>query len=137
MKDDIDLCYVHGECKRCSYLNCNNLNRKGGLCVRHGSTKKTCTTHGCNKNAVKGGVCIAHGAKRACMIMGCDRSLFKEKKCRFHYRCFLGHFRSEWDPSITTVHHRPAGILGFFRGKLIPRFFVPANANGKPYAKNN
>ena len=43
MKDGIGLCYLHGERKRCSHPDCNNLNRKGGLCVRHGSTKKTCT----------------------------------------------------------------------------------------------
>ncbi len=28
------------------------------------------------------------------------------------------------------THHRPEQILGFFRGKRITRFFVPANANG-------
>ena len=55
------------------------------------------------KNAVKGGVCIAHGAKRACMIVGCDRVLFKERKCRYHYRCSLGYYGSDWDPSITRV----------------------------------
>ena len=102
-KGGIGLCHVHGKRNRCSYPDCNNLSRKGGLCVRHGSKKKTCATLGCNKYAVKGGVCIAHGAKRACIIMGCYRGLFKEKKCRYHYRCSLGDFRSEWDPSITTV----------------------------------
>jgi hypothetical protein len=82
---------------------------KGGLCVRHGSKKKACTTPGCNKNAVNGGVCIAHGAKRPCMIVGCVRNLFKEKKCRYHYRCSLGDFGSDWDPSITRV----MGMVGF------------------------
>ena len=52
---------------------------------------------------MKGGVCIAHGAKHVCMIVGCNSGLYKEKKCRYHYRCSLGDYRSEWDPSITTV----------------------------------
>ena len=103
MKDGIGLCYVHGERKRCSYPGCNNVNRKGGLCVRHGSTKKTCTTPGCNKNAVKGGVCIAHDAKCPCMIVGCGRNLFKERKCWYHYTCSVGGSGSDWDPSITRV----------------------------------
>ena len=29
MTDDTALFCVHGQCKRCSYLDCNNLNRKG------------------------------------------------------------------------------------------------------------
>jgi hypothetical protein len=69
-----------------------------------GLVRTKCASPGCNKNAMKGGVCIAHGAKRACAIVGCDRGLFKEKKCRYHYRCSLGEFGSHcWDPSITTV----------------------------------
>jgi hypothetical protein len=56
------------------------------------------------KYAVKGGVCVTHGAMRACTIVGCNRGLFKEKKCRFHYRCSLGDFGPHcWDPSIITV----------------------------------
>jgi hypothetical protein len=40
-KDGVRLCHVHGLCKRCNYQDCNNLEQQGGLCVRHGSKKKT------------------------------------------------------------------------------------------------
>jgi hypothetical protein len=79
--------------------------------MRHGSKKKACTTPGCNKNAVKGGVCITHGAKCPCMIVGCVRNLFKEKKCHYHYRCSLGDSGSDWEPTITRV--MGMDMLGF------------------------
>ncbi len=111
-KDGVGTCHVHGPHKRCSYQDCNNLERQGGLCVRHGSKKKTCTTSGCNKNAVKGGACVGHGAKRPCMIVDCVRNLFKDKRCRYHYRCSLGDSGfSDWDPSITRV--MGMDMLGF------------------------
>ncbi len=62
-----------------------------------------------NNNAVKNGICISHGAKRSCMIVGCGKSLFTAKKCRFQYRCSLCHSEFDWDPTITRV----MTMLGF------------------------
>ncbi len=94
---------MHGCCKRCSYQDCNNLEQQGALCVRHGSKKKQCMAGGCNNYAVKGCVCVTHGAKHSCIIVGCVKNMFQDKRCHFHYRCSFGYSGSDWEPSITRV----------------------------------
>ena len=89
MNDGKGLCWEHGERKRCEHPDCTKFAKRKGFCDEHGMkvlglVRTKCKSTGCKAYAVKGGVCIAHGAKRACMIMGCDRGLFKEKKCRYH-----------------------------------------------------
>jgi len=62
-----------GRCKRhgaklnekpkiCIFPDCNNLVRRNGVCVRHGAKLKSCSVPGCNNNAVRRTLCIKHGA---------------------------------------------------------------------------
>ena len=48
----------------CNIEGCTKQARNGGVCIKHGATKKLCSSEGCDKQAVNGEVCIAHGAKR-------------------------------------------------------------------------
>ena len=50
------------ERKLCSFDGCTNIDKKGGVCVKHGATAKRCSHEGCTNRAQKGGVCIRHGA---------------------------------------------------------------------------
>ena len=62
-----------GKCKRhgaqcnekariCIFPNCPNLVRRNGVCVRHGAKIKSCSVKDCGNNAVRRGICIKHGA---------------------------------------------------------------------------
>ncbi len=86
MKDGKGLCWEHGERKKWEHPECSKLAKRKGFCDEHcmkvlGLVRTKCKSPGCNKQPVKGGVSIAHGAKGACMIVGCNRGQFKEKKC--------------------------------------------------------
>ena len=62
-----------GRCKRhgaklnekpkiCIFPDCKNLVRRNGVCVRHGAKLKSCSVPGCTNNAVRRTLCIKHGA---------------------------------------------------------------------------
>ncbi len=56
-----------------------------------------------------GGHCKAHGGKCLSMIEGCNRSLFKEKMYRFHYRA-KRKSGSDWELTITRVMGTMMGL---------------------------
>jgi hypothetical protein len=99
--------------KKCSYVECNSLARKGGVCSSHGSrnicsvpdctnvivNNRVCIKHGakrknkrcsfldCNKEAKKGGICYMHGAKRKkCFFPECTNVVVKGGACNKHGR---------------------------------------------------
>jgi len=49
--------------KRCRSEGCTDIDRKGGVCMRHGAKVKRCSSKGCSNFAQKEGVCRRHGAK--------------------------------------------------------------------------
>ena len=60
----------------CKVIECANKVVKGGVCIRHGASRKLCSysKNGvkCTSYAHKGGVCTSHGAKKKrCSSVGC------------------------------------------------------------------
>jgi len=40
-----------------------NMIVKGGVCVRHGASRKLCSSEGCTSRCLNSAVCVKHGAK--------------------------------------------------------------------------
>ena len=73
----------------CKVIECTNKVVKGGVCIRHGASRKLCSysKNGvkCTSYAHKGGVCTSHGAKKKrCTSVGCTNQAMKGGLCRFH-----------------------------------------------------
>ena len=76
-------CVAHGGGVRCSFNECNKSGLKGGLCVAHGGGVR-CSFNECNKHAQKGGLCVAHGGGVRCSFNECNRSAQKGGLCIAH-----------------------------------------------------
>ena len=73
----------------CKVIDCTNQVVKGGVCIRHGASRKLCSysKNGvrCTSYAHKGGVCTTHGAKKKrCSSVGCTNQARKRGLCRHH-----------------------------------------------------
>ena len=73
----------------CKVIECTNKVVKGGVCIRHGASRKLCSysKNGvkCTSYAHKGGVCTSHGAKKKrCSSVGCTNQAMKGGLCRHH-----------------------------------------------------
>ena len=80
---------LHETCcrrKGCSYPECSNSGKNGGVCTKHGSKPKkyNCSQAECNNLAQNSGICVKHGAKpkgRAKVnIYNQSKFYFEEKK---------------------------------------------------------
>jgi len=65
---------------------CPNIDIQGGVCTKHGATRKTCNHEGCTSNTRgKEGVCAKHGAKKLiCKYEGCTNNVQNGGVCRRH-----------------------------------------------------
>ena len=73
----------------CKVIDCTNQVVKGGVCIRHGASRKLCSysKNGvkCTSYAHKGGVCTTHGAKKKrCSSVGCTNQARKRGLCLHH-----------------------------------------------------
>jgi len=48
----------------CKHAGCIKIVRSRGVCVSHGSKRKSCSNEGCTNVAKNGGVCRRHGTLR-------------------------------------------------------------------------
>jgi len=82
------ICAKHGATRRsCKHEGCTNYSVKGGVCKRHGAktTRKICIREGCKSNARKGGICLRHGAViKTCTYEGCTNYALRGGVCTKH-----------------------------------------------------
>ena len=83
------VCAKFGKFGKCTFENCLNDVFQKKRCKEHllsSIVQKKCNVKDCQKYAKKGGKCYKHRVKIECYLENCRNEVFRDKKCKVHFK---------------------------------------------------